>query len=91
MESISKLRKLAESNGLTLKDCGNGHIQITGGPMLVNYWPQSRKRTCYVGATREGRNNVTPEKAVEWALVPPAVVTVPTPRKGTYRDNKMKM
>jgi 5-methylcytosine-specific restriction endonuclease McrA len=91
MSIIAKMRKLAESQGLTVKDCGKGHIQITGGPMLVNYWPDSRKRTCYVGSTREGRNNVTPEKAVEWAKVAPVVVTVPTPRKDSYRKAKVKM
>ena len=88
---MDRLVKLASDKGLKVKDCGNGHLQITGGPLLVNYYPTSKRRTAYVGSTREGRHGVTPEKAVEFALTPPPVVAVPTERGGSSRREKIKM
>ena len=45
-----KLKQLAQKNGLDFKDCGAGHIQIKGPGALVNYWPESKRRTAYVAA-----------------------------------------
>lgn len=91
MTDITKLEKLAKPHGLTVKDCGNGHIQITGGPMLVNWWPSSKKRTAHVGATRKGFTGVTPERAIKMAMEAPPIAHTKDKRQGSYRRRKVKM
>lgn len=68
--SLQLLKTLAKKNGLTVKDCGNGHVQIIGGAVVVNYWPDSRHRSAYIASTRGSKRSVTPEEAVEMALKP---------------------
>lgn len=62
------LVKAASAKGLKVVDLGCGHFQITGGPALVNYWPESKRRTAYVDGERGGKSGVTPEQAVALAL-----------------------
>lgn len=91
MTDITKLKKLAGPLGLTVKDCGEGHIQITGGPMLVNWWPNSRRRTAYVGATRKGFTGVSADRAIQLAMNPPPIAAVTDKRKESYRREKVQM
>ena len=46
-DPIQDTEALAKSHGLDFKDCGNGHVQISGMGRLVNYWPMSKKRTAH--------------------------------------------
>lgn len=48
MNEIQKLQKLVESQALEFRDCGKGHIKISGHGSVVNYWPLSRKRTAHL-------------------------------------------
>ncbi|WP_435310670.1 hypothetical protein [Primorskyibacter sedentarius] len=48
MNIIEQTKSLAESHALEFKDCGNGHVQISGFGKLVNYWPTSRNMTAHV-------------------------------------------
>lgn len=73
MDYSIKLRRLAKDKGLTIVERPNGHYQIIGEHLLVNYYPDSKRRTAYVGATSEGIHNVTPEKAIYMALTPPKI------------------
>jgi hypothetical protein len=52
-------------------DRGNGHLQITGGPLLVNYYPMSKGRTAYVAGTTRRHAYVSPEDAVAMAFAAP--------------------
>ncbi len=74
-ETTRRLLKAATDRGLKVKTLGpfNNHIQITGGPLLVNYYPDAKKRSAYVAGTTQRKNNVTPEEAVEMALKPPVL------------------
>ena len=47
MNKLLEIQRLAEANALKFKDCGNGHIQISGHGTMVNYWPESKKRTAH--------------------------------------------
>ena len=71
METLSYLRDLAKQKGLGVIDRGNGHLQIVGGPLLVNYYPSSSKRSAYIAGTTARHKGVTPERAIEMALEPP--------------------
>ena len=45
---IHKTKLLAEANALNFKDIGNGHVQISGHGVLINYWPDSKKQTVHI-------------------------------------------
>ncbi len=72
---INKADKLAGDAGLALvcinKD--NGHYQVKGGPMLVNWYPLSANQTAYVKATKKGIKHATPEQVIKMALSAPDV------------------
>jgi hypothetical protein len=75
MSSKTTLQKLAAKRGLRIEERGPGHFQIIGGPSLVNYWPDPKRRSAHiVGATSGGRHGVTPEQAVEMAFEKAIVV-----------------
>lgn len=69
------IRKLAESRhpgAVKVHDCGNGHVQIHG-PLLVNYYPDSKRRTAYVEGTKQGKHHVSPEEALAMAFKAPPI------------------
>ncbi len=74
MKTVTYLRRLAEQRypnaDLKIHEHGNGHIQIQG-PLLINYYPESKKRTAYVDGTKEGQHGVSPEKALAMAFSQP--------------------
>ena len=42
--------------GLTARDCGHGHWQVTGGAFVVNCWPWAKGgATVHVAKTNKGR------------------------------------
>jgi len=89
MNVLTKLRRLAKKHSLVVTDCGNGHIQITGG-LMVNYYPDSKKQTAYIAGTRNGITHVTPEKAIELAIKPPPISPMIKKRKvQTSRKNRL--
>lgn len=91
MSALAELKKLAAQKGLRVVDCGNGHIQVTGGPLLVNWWPESKRRTAYIGSTKQGVSGATPERVVRMALTAPRVVSGDVERKRNYRAAKKRM
>lgn len=40
--NLDKLRKRLATHGLALEPKGPGHFHITGGPFLVNFWPDTK-------------------------------------------------
>lgn len=44
---LKQTEDLAKANSLEFKNCGNGHVQISGHGTLVNYWPNSKRRTAF--------------------------------------------
>lgn len=64
---LEQTRALAESSALKFKDCGNGHVQISGHGRLVNYWPESKKRTAMSDTGRK-EVNCSPWDAVRMCM-----------------------
>lgn len=62
---------------------GAGHFQILGGILLVNYYPNGRKRSAYIEGMVKAHHHVTPEQAVTLALKPKAIPTKQE-RRRTY-------
>jgi 5-methylcytosine-specific restriction endonuclease McrA len=86
------LEELAAERGLAVVDRGNGHIQLTGGPLLVNYYPTSKRRSAYVAGTTRRYEHVLPESAVAMCFNPPGVRrALNATRKGNYRSIRRKM
>jgi 5-methylcytosine-specific restriction endonuclease McrA len=82
---LNALEVLAESCGLEVV-CVNeagGHYQVTGGPMLVNWYPFSAKQTAYVKATTKGVQNATPEQVIKMATSAPSGKCVKAVRKAS--------
>lgn len=91
MNIKKELEKLAEIKGLTVKDYGNGHYQLLGGPLLVNYYPHSRYKTAYVAGTTQGVTGVDPEKAVSMCFTAPALTKVKDKRPKNTRKIRQRL
>lgn len=91
MKAIDQLRSLAEKRGLSIVERPNGHVQIVGGAIMVNYYPLSKSRTAYLAGTTKGQKGVSPEQAVAMALKLPKVAAEKQKRRKSYRSAKLKM
>ena len=94
MDPKKKLEQLAAEKGLTVLDRGNGHLQIVGGPLLVNYYPMAKRRSAYVAGTTSRRVGVDPATAISMAFEPPPIAhsgIKDQRRSGGYRSIKRKM
>lgn len=88
----AKLERITAKRGLAVVDCGMGHLQITGGPLLVNYYPESKRRSAYVAGTTHRREHVTPEQAVEMAFdVPQHVPDEFKAKRHNQKRSKLRM
>lgn len=87
---IASLTKMAKERGLQVIERGSGHFQITGGPLLVNYYPGSKKRSAYVAGTTSKKVGVSPQQAVEMAFKAPTAVRKDQRRK-SYRGIKLQL
>lgn len=73
MSAFARFNRDVMRAGLSARDCGNGHWQITGGAFLVNYYPSTRK--IYVAATTKSScGNI--DKAIRAAQNGPLVAFV---------------
>lgn len=72
-----RLLKAAADRRVKVRALGpqRNHIQIFGGPLLVNYYPDSTKHSAYVAGTTQRKINVSPEEAVEMAFAAPVLRT----------------
>lgn len=70
VEILAELEEKVKAAGLTLqlRDQNTGHYQITGGKVLLNYYPLSMNRTAYIQGTKNGVKHVDADKAVRMAL-----------------------
>ena len=93
MDTLTKLQRLARDKDIKIIMRPNGHYQIISKHLIVNYYPESQRRTAYVSATRGGIHNVTPEMAVYMALTPPKVKKEKVQRKHSkvYKRHLDKM
>lgn len=91
MSALSELKRAATKRSLDVIDRGNGHYQIVGGPLLVNYYPESKRRAAYVAGTMAGRSHITPAQAVAMALEPPPMTSEPDSRPKNQRAKRARM
>ncbi len=63
-DPIQETRAMAEAHGLKFKDCGNGHVQISGHGQLVNYYPTSKNKTLYSPTLNMREAHCTPWDAI---------------------------
>jgi len=61
---LHEIEALAVLAGVTVKDCGNGHIQLRLGKNLVNYYPNSPRKTAYNATTGERCHHYSPGQAI---------------------------
>ena len=80
MSIKQRLEALARGRGLQVKMPAPWHFQIIGKHLIVNYYPQSRRRTAYVSGTQEGFHWIDPEQAVEMAMNQPDLTGIKSKR-----------
>lgn len=88
-DTLQELRTLAEQRGVKMANLGNGHIQLQGPYLLVNYYPFSSKRTAYVAGTTAGVPGCVPSQAVAMACNVPKLV--PKEERDARRDPPRKV
>jgi hypothetical protein len=88
---LRQLETAANARGLTVRKLNESHYQITGGPLLVNYYPFSAKRTAYVAGTTAGVENVPPEKAVAMCFRAPTIGALPKDSRGKTTAKKARL
>ena len=87
MSNIPTLKKLCKKEGIELIEKPNGHFQIKG-QLLVNYYPDSKKRTCYVAGTVQGKRACTPKQAIEMTRTAPTLGNKKDKRSGGSRKKR---
>jgi len=90
-KTIQKLQVHAEKYNLMIKELKNGHVQIIGGPLLVNYYPFSDKRTAYIAGTKKGIENVSMKKAIKMAITQPDVIPKDKKDKRSRQEKNKKI
>lgn len=66
--TIEQVRRKAIACGMVLRDFGKGHLRVLVGPVNVDYWPKSKKRTVYCKDTMERAHNCTPDDFIQFAV-----------------------
>ncbi len=71
-----------------IKSSGNGHYQIKG-VVLINHWPNSKGRSCYMAGTTGSIKNVSCQQAINFALNPESMkVPNKSRRKSSYKNQR---
>lgn len=65
---ITDTKALAKAYSIEFKDCGNGHIQLRAHGNLINYWPNSKKKTLQSPTLGRSEKNVLPWDAIQMCL-----------------------
>jgi len=85
------LSVLAARKGVEVIEKPNGHVQLKG-PLLVNYYPNSKSKSAYVAGTKKALKGVTPEDAVNMCFEVPVLQTArPVKRSSKSRERRRKM
>ena len=65
--SREQLTRAAKDAGLTLKDCGAGHLQVIGGIAIVNFYNGNKGTKIYVQGNAQGRRVSSAEEVIRAA------------------------
>lgn len=85
------LKQMAKSKGVEYIEKPNGHIQLKG-PLLVNYYPDSKSKSAYVAGTKQAAKHVSPEDALGMCFEAPKLLALnPEKRSKNSRDKRRKM
>lgn len=90
MKLITKIRKLAEPRGVEVVEKANGHIQLKG-PLLVNYYPESKNQCAYVAGTTKGVKYCSIENALDMCFTAPSISCKKDVRSSNSRRKREAM
>ncbi|MCK5640643.1 MAG: HNH endonuclease [Gammaproteobacteria bacterium] len=88
--SYNELKSLANQKGVGFTDMGGGHIQLRGS-LLVNYYPDSKKKTAYVAGTKKPKFGVTLEHAIDMCFLAPESQGVIDKRSNNARRKRQRL
>ena len=90
MKAAQELVRAADKHGLVVQERAAGHFQILGGVVLVNYYPESRRRSAYIAGMQAAHHYVTPAQAVALAMQPVGI-PMKTERRKSYAKIKRRL
>ncbi len=92
MNTLNRIKREASKHHVSVIARGeNGLVQLRGPHLLVNYWPDSKRRTAYVDGTRDGFHNVSVEQAIRMALQPPPIQPNMGGRKNSANIHRQRL
>lgn len=82
---------MAEARGVEYIEKPNGHIQLKG-PLLVNYYPDSKSKSAYVAGTKKSVKHVWPKQALDMCFEAPELQAArPEKRSAGSRKKRAAM
>ena len=88
---LARLCKLAERHSLEIVMRPNNHIQVRGGALLVNWYPDSKRRTAYCNGSVSGVNCPKAEDVIALAMGTKDPTPARTTRKTSYRPERRRI
>lgn len=88
--NLGTILRKAASAGIEVYEKPNGHLQLLG-PLLVNYYPWSKKRSAYVKGTNKAFENCDIDKAISLCFSVPDGLKPTKRKKKSTRQLREKM
>jgi hypothetical protein len=85
---MNKYERIANKHGVKYIDKGNGHIQFKGDSLIVNYYPESKRKTAYIAGMKGSLAGVSADKAAQMAFQIPVQNGIKDVRKKNYKGAK---
>jgi hypothetical protein len=90
MEMTKRFKKMCLERGIEYIEKPNGHIQLKG-PLMVNYYPNSKNKSAYVAGTTKAVKNVTFKQAIDMCFFAPTAQKKPDKRSGHSRKKRAQL
>ncbi len=88
--NLKKLKKLSVKHGIQFEIKSSIQIHIKGA-ILVNYYPNSKKRTAYLAGTKHSYQDISYEEAFKLSITVPKLNGDKEKRKGSYKGAREKL
>lgn len=86
-----KLRDMCSDKGIKLMKRPHGHWQLAG-PLLVNYYPDSKDKSAYIAGTTGRVKRVSITQAIEMCFSAPSATKIKTTRRSNnYRGTRKRL
>ena len=85
---MNECESAAKKHGVKYVDKGKGHVQFKGDSLIVNYYPNSKRKTAYIAGMKGSLAGVSADKAAQMAFRIPVQNGIKDVRKKNYKGAK---